>query len=71
MGRKTWDSIPAKFRPLPGRLNVVLSRQAPSALALPAGVLSAPSLPDALALLATPEHADSVDFVFVIGGGQV
>ena len=28
MGRKTWDSIPAKFRPLPGRLNVVLTRNA-------------------------------------------
>jgi len=27
MGRKTWDSLPAKFRPLPGRRNLVLSRQ--------------------------------------------
>jgi len=27
MGRKTWESLPAKFRPLPGRLNVVVTRQ--------------------------------------------
>ena len=28
MGRKTWDSLPARFRPLPGRLNIVITRQA-------------------------------------------
>jgi dihydrofolate reductase len=29
MGRKTWDSLPDKFRPLPGRANFVLSRRRP------------------------------------------
>lgn len=28
MGRKTWDSLPARFRPLPGRVNIVVTRQA-------------------------------------------
>ncbi len=28
MGRKTWDSLPPKFRPLPGRTNLVVTRQA-------------------------------------------
>ncbi|HXB87409.1 dihydrofolate reductase [Mycobacterium sp.] len=27
MGRRTWESLPAKFRPLPGRRNVVLTHQ--------------------------------------------
>ena len=28
MGRKTWDSLPVRFRPLPGRMNIVITRQA-------------------------------------------
>ena len=28
MGRKTWDSLPPRFRPLPGRRNIVVTRQA-------------------------------------------
>ncbi len=66
MGRVTWESIPEAFRPLPGRLNVVLS--ANPALPLPAGVLRAGGLAEALARLAdTP----GVGAVFVIGGGDV
>lgn len=28
MGRKTWESLPPRFRPLPGRRNIVVTRQA-------------------------------------------
>lgn len=28
MGRRTWESLPPRFRPLPGRRNIVLTRQA-------------------------------------------
>lgn len=28
MGRKTWESLPVRFRPLPGRRNIVLTRSA-------------------------------------------
>ena len=37
MGRRTWASIPAKFRPLPARLNVVLSRSADVRECVPQG----------------------------------
>jgi dihydrofolate reductase len=63
MGRKTWDSIPEKYRPLPGRKNIVLSRQAD--FSLPEGTGLAHSLDEALGLA-----ADS-DEVFVIGGGSL
>lgn len=32
MGRKTWDSLPAKFRPLPNRINVVLTKSPASSI---------------------------------------
>jgi dihydrofolate reductase len=62
MGRRTWLSLPPRFRPLPGRRNVVLSRQ-PGFEAPGAEVQR--SLEDALAL-----GADGCR-VWVIGGGQV
>lgn len=65
MGRKTYASIPPKFRPLPQRLNVVLSRT-PSALSEP--VLTATSLDAALEALAARSDLEQT---FVIGGGQL
>ena len=62
MGRKTWDSLPERFRPLPGRRNVVVTRntawQADGADAVN-------SLDAALALLAGTPKA------FVIGGAEL
>lgn len=70
MGRKTWDSLPLRYRPLPNRLNIILSRQAPpSPPSTPHPVvIYCSSLDQALATLS--KRAD-VDKLFVIGGGQV
>jgi dihydrofolate reductase/thymidylate synthase len=65
MGRKTWQSLPEKFRPLPGRVNVVLSRE--GGLNVPSGVLCASSLDDALNQLSS----SNIENVFVIGGAQI
>jgi len=62
MGRKTWDSLPPKFRPLPGRANIVITRQADWK---EAGAETAASLADALALCA------SSDEVWILGGAQI
>ena len=59
MGRLTWESV---GRPLPGRVNIVISR---SALDLPDGVVG----------VATPEEAldaaGDAETVMIIGGGQI
>ena len=47
MGRKTWDSLPERFRPLPGRTNIVITRQ--TGWQAP-GALVAHSLAQAMAL---------------------
>ena len=62
MGRKTWDSLPDRFRPLPGRRNIVVTR---NDLWRGDGAERAGSLEDALALL------EDADRVFVIGGGEL
>ena len=63
MGRKTWDSLPARFRPLPGRSNTVITRQPDWH---ENGVQRASSLREALQL---HEHHDGT--LWVIGGAQI
>ena len=62
MGRKTWDSLPERFRPLPGRTNIVITRQtdwhAP-------GALVAHSLDQAMSLCPAPGP------LWVIGGADI
>jgi dihydrofolate reductase len=65
MGRKTWESIPEKFRPLPGRMNVVISGQA--GYPLPDGVHLASSLEGAISTYCGKGFGE----VFVIGGARV
>ncbi|MFT4192701.1 MAG: dihydrofolate reductase [Comamonas sp.] len=66
MGRKTWDSLPPRFRPLPGRLNLVVTRQ-PGWQA--EGAAGAASLEDAFALAREQAGADTP--IWVIGGAQI
>ncbi|XP_073142359.1 bifunctional dihydrofolate reductase-thymidylate synthase 1-like isoform X2 [Henckelia pumila] len=71
MGRKTWESIPSQFRPLPGRLNVVLTRSANSGVATAESVITCDSVSSSLELLAKPPYCSLIEKVFLIGGGQI
>ncbi|MFZ9440448.1 MAG: dihydrofolate reductase [Hylemonella sp.] len=62
MGRKTWDSLPPKFRPLPGRVNVVVTRQRDRQSP---GVAVAHSLDEAMA------RCEGHESVWVIGGAEI
>lgn len=62
MGRKTWDSLPPRFRPLPGRANIVVTRQ-PGWQA--EGALPAASVQEALDL------CDPDAEVWLIGGAEL
>ncbi|MGC5617478.1 dihydrofolate reductase [Georgenia sp. Z1491] len=60
MGRRTWDSLPERFRPLPGRLNVVLTSGDPARFP---GATTTSDLAEALRLAGEDG--------WVMGGGQV
>jgi len=71
MGRKTWDSIPEKFRPLSGRVNVILTRSPEkySDLDTDDDVLVCNSLPSALERL--KDNSRKLERVWIIGGAQI
>ncbi|KAF2201790.1 dihydrofolate reductase, partial [Delitschia confertaspora ATCC 74209] len=84
MGRKTWESIPLRFRPLPGRLNVVVSRSGVVDTGTTSGAkgegerkVEGPvvvgSLVDAISVLSSASSLTNVEVAraFVIGGGTL
>jgi len=58
MGRRTWESLPAKVRPLPGRRNVVLTRQADY-------------MADGATVVGDLDAALTEDDTWVIGGSEI
>lgn len=71
MGRRTWESLPERFRPLPGRENIVVTRDA-EYVALGATVLT--SLDDAVRQAGEPSPGSDdsgTSHVWIMGGGQL
>jgi dihydrofolate reductase len=70
MGRRTWESFPPRYRPLPGRTNIVITRDDSFA---DQGAVRARDLTDALELAGEALAAASAGTptVWVIGGGAV
>jgi dihydrofolate reductase len=66
MGRRTWDSLPRK--PLPGRMNIVLSRDGSFE---PQAALVCESLDEAVQIAREQAEEDGADEVCVIGGAAV
>lgn len=66
MGRRTWESLPPKFKPLPKRCNIILSAQ--ENLNVPDGISVFKTLDEALIFL---DGKRNIEGVFVIGGAQV
>ena len=74
MGRKTWESIPAKFRPLKNRLNIILTKNRDYDLLDVRDVINVrkcDSVDDAISYLNSTEIVDNIENVFFIGGNSV
>ncbi|XP_034115670.2 dihydrofolate reductase [Drosophila albomicans] len=70
MGRKTYFGIPASKRPLPDRLNIVLSRTLTPA-DLPSDVLLCPDLETAMQKIENEEIGNQIENVWIVGGSGV
>ena len=66
MGRRTWDSLPRK--PLPGRDNLVVTREPGFAAE---GAVAVPSLEDAFAQARILAETEGHDEIFLIGGASL
>ena len=66
MGRKTYDSLPANTKPLPGRINIVISMN-PDCVK-DSDVIFASSLQNAFDML---KSVINIDQIFVIGGESI
>jgi dihydrofolate reductase len=66
MGRNTWESIPLKYRPLPNRYNMVISKN-PN-LPTPPSVLLQSNLDHLLGSLDSIQQNLEIDQIFIIGG---
>ncbi|CAG7716330.1 unnamed protein product, partial [Allacma fusca] len=72
MGRRTWESVPTKFRPLPGRLNVVLSTNADAeSLGIGENVLLCSKWNEVVEKLGELKESKEVDKVWVVGGSGI
>ncbi|KAL1140723.1 hypothetical protein AAG570_000653 [Ranatra chinensis] len=71
MGRKTWESIPAKYRPLEGRLNIILSKSMKILCSqrTKGCAILCDSLQEGLSKLA--DNSRSIESVWVIGGSSL
>lgn len=78
MGRGTWDSMPEKFRPLPGRENIIVSRNPDF---MPDGAKSFTSINDAISYayqwIEDKNHSNCIDLpkdgvaIWITGGGSI
>ncbi|XP_058120742.1 dihydrofolate reductase [Anopheles ziemanni] len=70
MGRKTYFGVPETKRPLPERLNIVLTRNS-SSYTFPSDVLVCKSLQEALHKLDTTDYGKDIENIWIVGGSSV